>query len=112
MNKYLDSNGLLYLWSKIKTLVSSAADAVEWDRIQNKPDLALRSDITAMYKYKGSVANHASLPAGGNQTGDVWNVEETGMNYAWNGTEWDALGQVFDIQGISNAEIDTITAGE
>ena len=24
--------------------------------------------------------------------GDVYNVLDTGMNYAWNGTEWDALG--------------------
>lgn len=27
-----------------------------------------------------------------NQTGDVWNVQDTDMNYAWTGTEWDALG--------------------
>ena len=28
------------------------------------------------------------------------------MNYAWDGESWDALGQMFEIQSISNAEID------
>ena len=42
--------------------------------------------------------------------GDVWNVEATGMNYAWTGDAWDALGETFEIQSITNAEIDSITA--
>ena len=32
------------------------------------------------------------------------------MNYAWDGEQWDALGQVFEVQAITNAEIDAITA--
>lgn len=46
----------------------------------------------------------------GNVAGDVWNVEDTGMNYAWTGTAWDALGATFEINSITNGEIDTITA--
>lgn len=42
--------------------------------------------------------------------GDVWNVEDTGMNYAWTGEAWDALGAAFEIEAITNGEIDTITA--
>lgn len=168
MSKFLDSNGLLYLMGKLKSMfvakvegkglsandytteektklaglenytlptagaetkggvkvgagltmngdVLSAtgggtADAVDWSNVQNKPDLALKSDITGMYHYKGSKASFAALPATGNAVGDVWNVEDTGMNYAWDGEKWDALGQTFDIQAITNAEIDTITA--
>ena len=71
---------------------------------------ALKTDITNMYKYKGSVATVSALPASGNTTGDVYNVEATGMNYAWNGTAWDALGEIFTITSISNGEIDTIVA--
>jgi len=162
MSKYLDSDGLLYLWSKIKSLAGGKVDKVEgmglsansytdgekeklaglnnytlpeagpqtlggvkvgaglaveqgvlsanvaWDSVLNKPDVALKSDITAMYRYKGSKNAFAALPAEGNETGDVWNVEETGMNYAWTGTQWDALGQAFEIQSISNAEIDAL----
>ena len=32
------------------------------------------------------------------------------MNYAWTGTAWDALGATFEINSITNGEIDTITA--
>lgn len=71
---------------------------------------ALKSDITNMYKYKGSVATVSALPSSGQTAGDVYNVEATGMNYAWNGTEWDALGEIFTITAITNAEIDTIVA--
>lgn len=71
---------------------------------------ALKTDITAMYKYKGSKATLSALPATGNAVGDVYNVEDTGMNYAWTGEAWDALGQMFEITAITNAEIDTITA--
>lgn len=71
---------------------------------------ALKSDITNMYKYKGSVATVALLPSTGQTAGDVYNVEANGMNYAWNGTEWDALGVIFTITSISNSDIDTIVA--
>lgn len=171
MSKYLDENGLLYLWGKIKTLVGGkvdkvegkglssndftaaektkleglenytlpaaaadvlggvkvgaglsisqgvlsatgggTADSVDWANVQNKPDLALKSDLVSVYRYKGSVTNYASLPVSGNVTGDVWNVEATGMNYAWTGEDWDALGQTIQIESITNAEIDAITS--
>ena len=170
MSKFLDQNGLLYLWGKIKVLAGGkvdkvegkglssndftgeektklaglenyalpaataetlggvkvgaglnivggvlsatgggTADAVDWSNIQNKPDIALKSDLTAVYKYKGSRASFGALPETGNEIGDVWNVEDTGKNYAWTGTEWDDLGGTFEIQSISNAEIDAIT---
>lgn len=172
MSKYLDSNGLLYLWGKIKNIVGGkvdkvegkglssndftvadkikldglenytlpaatvnalggvkvgsgltitngvlsttgggTADAVDWSNIQNKPDVALKSDLSTVYRYKGSVSNYASLPMTGNEVGDVWNVEATGMNYAWTGEGWDALGESVTIESITNAEIDAITAG-
>ena len=171
MSKFLDENGLLYFWGKIKTLAGGkvdkvegkglssndftasektkleglenytlpaataealggvkvgaglsisegvlsatgggTADAVDWSNVQNKPDLALKSDLTSLYRYKGSVNNYASLPTTGNEVGDVWNVSATGMNYAWTGEDWDALGQEFQIEAITNVEIDTITS--
>jgi hypothetical protein len=73
-------------------------------------DYALASDITSVYKYKGSVATVSALPSTDNTIGDVYNVEANGMNYAWNGTEWDSLGEIFTITAITNGEIDTIVA--
>ena len=74
----------------------------------NADQYAKKSDITSMYRYKGSVASYADLPATGNTAGDVWNVEDSGMNYAWTGSAWDALGSVFTITAITAAEIDEI----
>lgn len=71
---------------------------------------ALKTDITNMYKYKGSVATVSALPSSDNTTGDVYNVESSGMNYAWDGTAWDALGEIFTITSISNDDINTIVA--
>ena len=82
------------------------------------------SDVASAYKYKGSVATQADLPASP-ETGDVYDVQETGMNYAWDGSSWDALGQLIDastlwsnVSGQNNslialttAEIDTIVDG-
>lgn len=69
---------------------------------------AKKSDITSMYRYKGSVASYADLPATGNTANDVWNVEDSGMNYAWTGEAWDALGSVFSITAITAEEIEQI----
>lgn len=77
---------------------------------------AISNAVSSAYKYKGSVADYAHLPASP-ATGDVYNTEDTGMNYAWNGTAWDALGQLIDtstlwttanLTAITTAEIDEI----
>ena len=71
---------------------------------------ALKTEITGVYKYKGSVAAVSNLPTTGNATGDVYNVEARGINYAWNGSAWDALGELFEVPVIANATIDSIVA--
>jgi len=71
---------------------------------------ATKSEISSAYKYKGSVASVSDLPSTGNTVGDVYDVQSTDMNYAWNGTEWDQLGGTFTINSISNSDIDTIMA--
>ena len=52
--------------------------------------------VASVYKYKGSVATYANLPSTGQVVGDVYNVEENGANYAWDGTTWDKLGETID----------------
>lgn len=53
--------------------------------------------VASVYKYKGSVANTAALPGEGQVIGDVYNLEDTGMNVAWTGETWDNLGSVVDL---------------
>ena len=63
-----------------------------------------KDQITNLYTYKGSKATFAELPVV-NEVGDTWNVEEAynnhpaGTNWAWNGTEWDALAGSIDLSG-------------
>ena len=84
----------------VPTTVASLSDAGNY---------ALKSDLVNVYKYQGSVASYSELPAT-STSGYVYNVESDGMNYAWNGTAWDNLGQIFEIAVITNAEIDAILA--
>lgn len=80
---------------------------------------AIAEEVTHTFRYKGSVQEVADLPATGNEIGDVWDVLETGVNYAWDGTNWDPLGTTVDMsqywdkasyQIATTAEIDAIFA--
>lgn len=87
----------------------STADKKKLDGFGAASTYALKSDITAMYRYKGSVTSTDKLPTSGQTIGDVYDVGN-GMNYAWNGSAWDALGEIFTITKITNTEIDTVLA--
>lgn len=66
---------------------------------------ATKSDISSVYKYKGSVETYGELPQSEQQIGDVYNVEtadsshgvKAGDNVAWNGTAWDVLSGTVDL---------------
>lgn len=75
----------------------------EADDVVRKKELD--SALTSVYTYKGSKDTYANLPATGNNVGDVWNVEDTGTNYAWSGTNWDSLSaNVLDSTGNSTVQ--------
>lgn len=59
----------------------------------------INNKLSAVYKYRGSVATYQDLPASDLTIGDVYNVEDTGDNYAWTGTAWDKLSGVVDLSG-------------
>lgn len=88
------------------------AGEVAWSDITGKPELATKSDLTNVYTYKGSVATYDALPTTDLTAGDVYNVETTGMNYAWTGTAWDDLGGTFEISSITDEQIDALFVDE
>lgn len=63
----------------------------------------LEGKLAGVYTYKGSKAKYEDLPTTDLTAGDVWNVEAAhggnaaGTNYAWTGTEWDALAGIVDL---------------
>ena len=97
-----------------KSGLMSADDFSKLAAFSSASEYAKKSDISSVYKYKGSVANAAALPTSGQTVGDTYNIESAssyggaGMNVAWNGTAWDPLGEKFVMETISNADIDEI----
>lgn len=84
---------------------------IEWSDIKDAPDFALKSDLTDVYKYKGSVGTYEdlfSMSSSGAEVGDVYNVTDTDMNYAWTGSVWDPLGSTFSISRITDDQIDKL----
>jgi len=55
--------------------------------------------VASVYKFKGTVATEADLPTEGNTEGDVYNVTETGENFAWVAPSGDVAGFWDDIGG-------------
>ena len=74
----------------VPTNVSAFANDAKY---QNDTEVqsAIAEAVTSVYRYKGSVDNQAALPTEHNVVGDVYNVNDTNMNYAWNGTSWDPM---------------------
>ncbi|MGA0848169.1 MAG: hypothetical protein ACO3PY_06150, partial [Pontimonas sp.] len=62
-------------------------------------NLDLTSKPVGLLNLKGTVANEAALP-GSATTGDVYQAEDTGVFYVWDGTGWDNLGTLAGPQGI------------
>jgi len=79
---------------------------------------AIGSALSTVYKYKGSVQTEAELPTTNVANGDVYNIVarstygEAGMNVAaivdGSTVSWDPLGGNFEIQAMTNDEIDAI----
>lgn len=65
---------------------------------------ALKTDITSVFKFKGTQATQGDLPQSGNQTGDVWYVTENDTEYVWTGTEWEEFGPAIDLSGYATTE--------
>ena len=53
---------------------------------------AIEAATSGVYYFKGSVATYTDLPSESNKQGDVYNVLDTGKNYAWDGEAWDDIG--------------------
>ena len=96
--------------SASKAGLMSAADYSKLAAFGAASTYAKKADIANAYIYRGSVATYDKLPSSGQVSGDVYNVESDGRNYAWNGTVWDDLGGTFAVDTISNADIDGIVA--
>lgn len=60
--------------------------------------------LASIYRFKGSVAAEDQLPKQDQVIGDVYNVEDTRMNVAWDGKKWDKLGSVINLTPYATTE--------
>ena len=94
----------------IKAGDSVISDGKKWINLSGNlsdylKDYAKKSDISAIYKYKGTKTNYSELPTSGNNIGDVWNITKAdrandikaGDNVAWDGSKWDNLSGTVDL---------------
>ena len=100
--------------SDVSTAITTAlANGNDPYQTESDVDGKISTAITSVYKYKGSVATYNDLPSSGQTTGDVWDVQADGMNYAWTGSSWDALGQYVDTSTLwGKSELVAMTTAE
>lgn len=108
LQSFTEADPTVPAWAKAAAKPSYTAAEVGAIPASEADNFARKSDLTAVYRYKGSVGTFAELPTEGRQAGDVWDVEETDMNYGWTGEKWDPLGQPFRVESLSVAEIDAV----
>ena len=113
LQSYTETDPTVPAWAKNPTkptYTAAEVGALSLDDANN--NFAKKSDISTVYKWKGSKDTYDQLPTEGNTVGDIWNVKDTNMNYGW--TEdgaWDPLGSPVEISPITNEAIDSIVAG-
>lgn len=92
-------------------ITSSKVSAWDAKATTSYVDSAISTAVASAVVYKGSKTAIENLPTTGNKTGDMWNVSADGMNYVWDGSNWDAQAPTFRVESITNAEIDSIVDG-
>lgn len=107
-------------WAQQASTVGGQSDWTETNSsspafIKNKPDLsvyALRSEISTIYRYKGTVATYDQLPVASQVIGDAYNVAsddkshgiKAGDNVVWQGEYWDNLSGYVDLSPYLTSE--------
>ena len=84
--------------------MESGFTAIRTDLSATTEDLTelINNKVAVAYRYQGS-CTYAELASKPQEVGYVWNVTDAngnfpaGTNYAWNGSEWDALGGSVDL---------------
>lgn len=65
----------------------------------------VNNKLTSVYHFKGSVSSYENLPKRGMEIGDVYNIYDTGANYAWTSEGWDKLSETIDLSGYVSIDV-------
>lgn len=108
LQSYTETDPTVPAWAKTPDKPVYTATEVGAIPLAMADSFAKKSEITGAYIYRGSVAAVSDLPSEGLTAGDVYNVEETDMNYGWTGSGWDPLGNMFQLDPLTEAEVKAI----
>ena len=93
------------LWGKIGGDIKNQKDLIGFlNAFEEEVKELIKIQTSTIFQYKGNVENVSALPATA-EIGDVYNVEDTGANYAWSGTEWDKLSETIDLSKFVTDEV-------
>lgn len=85
-------------WGKLVGNIKDQEDLIKYlDQIKSDLEEDIDIKTSVIFRYKGQVTTESALPTGA-EPGDVYNVEDTGANYVWNGEEWDKLSETIDLR--------------
>lgn len=82
--------------------VTEEVFAGQLDKLKKEIKEAVDTKISSVLHWKGTVPTAEELPQEENEIGDVYSVEDTGSNYAWDGDKWDKLGE--DLSGLATIQ--------
>ena len=117
------ADGLMSATDKAKldgSVVDAALSSVSANPVQNRAIAAavqslgdrmtaVEQQASSAFKFKGSVPTKNDLPSTGNQTGDMWTVEQApdAGNWAWDGTMWVKTSDVVDLSNYATKDVAT-----
>lgn len=85
----------------LKSELPDVSDFVRSGDVYTKGEIDAK--LVGAMTYKGSVETQAQLPQDA-KVGDMYDVTETGHNFAWNGESWDDLGGNIDLSNLLTKE--------
>lgn len=103
---YRTDEGVLYQyrtneWISILIWDASSLSTEQQTKARTNLNVYSKSEVDtkigSAIRYKGTVASETNLPTSNNTIGDLYNVDDTGANYCWNGTSWDKLSETLDL---------------
>ena len=85
----------------LKSEIPNVSDFVRSGDVYTKGEIDAK--LVGAMLYKGAVETQAQLPQDA-KVGDMYDVTETGHNFAWNGESWDDLGGSIDLSNLLTKE--------
>lgn len=90
------NEGKFALKTELPTNVSQLTNDSGYQN-ESQVSALIEQAVASVFVFKGSVSTQTELPSSDQKVGDVYHVEDTGAEFAWDGTEWQELGTLITV---------------